>query len=87
MLWQSEAASSHGTIMQALELLTSESLEHMYTLVTDRFGSHVMRKLICNLTGWEVLPAQAKNGSSKVCTFRGTADSAHVLYCVAMHCT
>ena len=36
----------------------------MYSLVTDRFGSHVMRKLMCVLAGWDMLPSQPKSGSN-----------------------
>ena len=45
-------------IMQVLARVTEVTVEHLYEFATDRNASHVARRLLCVLAGFDVMPAQ-----------------------------
>ncbi|KAK9812727.1 hypothetical protein WJX72_002737 [[Myrmecia] bisecta] len=46
-------------LLPVLQKLTAKTAEFLYDLITDRYGSHVVRRLLCVLCGHDVTPLQA----------------------------
>ena len=47
-----------------LTAIVAHTADQLYALMIDRFGSHVVRKLLCTLAGWDVVPGRAKAAAS-----------------------
>ncbi|GLI69480.1 hypothetical protein VaNZ11_014112 [Volvox africanus] len=50
----------YDQFQQVMKLLTDSICPHLYDYVTDRFATHVVRHLLCLLTGRNVLPPPGK---------------------------
>ena len=64
-----------AVLLQVLAAMVHQTAEHLYVMMTDRFGSHAVRKLLCVLAGWDVSPPRkAAATASKVWAFLCSSD-------------
>ena len=65
-----------AAIAQVLVRVTEVTMEHLYEFATDRNASHVARRLLCVLAGFDVMPAQHSGASMD-----GSAAKANKVCC------